>query len=93
MLFIAISYSVDLHGLSHSFENDSSNDSKHCELCIITHQKEQSSFALEPNSNDFNFISFEFNVERNQNITSPQTATQTIFFRGQLFNRPPPFYI
>lgn len=90
LIFIAISYSIDLHGLSHAFENDHSKDSPHCELCIINHQKDQTFFALEPNSSEFEIASFPIITVVENVIFHPQISTHSYFFSGQFFNRPPP---
>lgn len=92
-MLIAVSYSVDLHALSHTFENEHSDDKQQCELCIINHQKDQSDFAIQPNFEDFNFVPLLIENETGLQILSSQPSISSIYFRGQFFNRPPPFTV
>ncbi len=93
LLISTVVYSVDLHGLSHVFEDAHDDDSNHCEMCIINHQKDQNNFALEPCQGSFEVpvqISFFTGF---QEIHTDQASFKSLFLNGQLFNRPPPPYI
>lgn len=90
LMFTAFIYSLDIHGLSHVFEDSHTDDNQHCELCIINHQKQKGAFALTPLSDNFNLnISLEI-INPNISTESIQNTFQNLFFDGQLFNRPPP---
>lgn len=93
LLIIAVSYSIDLHSLSHTFEKNHADDSNKCELCITNHQKDQNFFILEPSFNDFDLIPL-FSLEGlSQKVQSAQTSYYNIYFIGQFLNRPPPFTV
>lgn len=93
LMLIAISYSVDLHGLSHTFDTDHADDTKQCELCIISHQKDQNIFALQPVQDSFIFTPFVFKKESKRRDHYSSNLIYTNYFLGQFFNRPPPFTI
>lgn len=93
LIFTALVYSLDIHGLTHAFEDSQADDKQQCEICIINYQKQQGSFSLTPINEAF---VFQNPVETNiQNITTDfvQNPTQNLFLQGQLFNRPPPSHI
>lgn len=90
LMFTAFLYSLNIHGLSHVFEDSHIDDNQHCELCIINHQKQQDTFALTPVSDSFNLnISLEI-INPNISTELVQNTFQSLFLDGQLFNRPPP---
>lgn len=93
LLIIAISYSIDLHSISHTFDNDHPDDSNHCELCIINHQKDQHYFVLQPFFYEFDLIPFISQEEINSVFVSTQISIRSTYFLGQFFNRPPPFTV
>lgn len=90
LLIIAISYSVDIHGLSHTFD-EHSDDNKQCELCVISHDKDQHVYALKPIKVKFDFSPFEFTEKSSGSIKATTISSQSTYLRGQFFNRPPPF--
>ena len=93
LIFTALVYSLDIHGLTHIFEDSQSDDKQHCEICIINHPKNQTSFSLIPISETINF---QNPVERTSSEVSTayiQNSFQNLFLEGQLFNRPPPSHI
>lgn len=93
LLFIVVSYSVDLHAWSHNLDDSAHNDSQQCELCIINHQKDQNNPALQPNLEDYNLILLPIMEQVNVKVISSQTSISSLHFYGQFFNRPPPFTI
>jgi len=90
LMIVALSYSINLHGLSHALENNHNDDSNHCELCIINHQKDQNHFILQPNFNVFDFIRFALTDENSSLFISTQILVHPTYLLGQFFNRPPP---
>ena len=93
LIFTALVYSLDIHGLMHIFEDSQGDDKQDCEICIINHQKQQDSFSLTPNNET---VVFQNPVEikiQNNSIHFAQNSTQNLFLNGQLFNRPPPSHI
>jgi len=90
---ISVVYSLDLHALSHTFETSSADDSDHCELCIINHQKEQSQVALEPQLEDFEITPLNIQEELQQLVVAQQFYIHSNYYSGQFYNRPPPFTI
>jgi hypothetical protein len=93
LLIFTVVYSVDLHGLSHVLEDAHEDDSNHCELCIINHQKDQNHFALEPCQDSFELPILVSLFTGFQEIHTEQASFKPHFLNGQLFNRPPPLYI
>ena len=94
LLLVAVTYSINIHGLSHTFEDHhNDNDNKSCELCIINHQKDQTFFALEAHSDFIEFIPFTLFEDNSREIVSSQILSHSKYFSGQFFNRPPPFII
>lgn len=94
LLLVAVTYSINLHGLSHTFEdNHKDNDQKSCELCIINHQEGKTFLALEPHSDFIEFIPSVLIEEGNREIISAQIFIFSHYFSGQLLNRPPPFTV
>ena len=91
LLILAVSYSLDMHGLTHIFENENPEESNHCELCIINHQKEQTYFVLLSAPADFVFIPHTYFAENKNSVISVFGSIQSIYLTGQLFNRPPPY--
>jgi len=90
LLLIVASYSVDLHGLSHAFENDYANDDKQCEICILHHQHQETSISILPTNDYFEnqFAVDNFNLK--VDFTTHQVVYQNLYFEGQHFNKPPP---
>jgi hypothetical protein len=94
LLLVAVTYSINIHGLSHTFEDHhTDNDNTTCELCIINHKKDQSFFALEPHSDFIEFIAYNQFEDVCREIISAQIEIPSHYFLGQFFNRPPPSYI
>ena len=93
LMFTAISYSLNIHGLTHVFEDSQTDDKQHCEICIVNHQKHQDSFSLTPVSENFNFKNPVETTTTKILTVYAQNSTQNLFLEGQLFNRPPPLHI
>jgi len=94
LLLVAVTYSINIHGLSHSFEDHhNDNDNKSCELCIINYKKDQTLIALEPHSDFIEFIPNALFEDKSREIISSQILINSKYFSGQFFNRPPPFII
>ena len=93
LMFTAISYSLDIHGLTHVFEDTNTDDKQHCEICIVNHQKHQDSFSLTPVSENFNFKNPVETVHYKLSTDFTQNLFQNLFLEGQLFNRPPPSHV
>jgi hypothetical protein len=94
LLVVAVTFSMNLHGWSHIFE-DHHNDTNHnqCEVCLINYQKNQKTLALEPQPFSLEFYSLDLLQVNRKSINSSQNLAYYKKFIGQLFNRPPPFYI
>lgn len=93
LLFVVASYSVDLHGLSHVFENDYANDDKHCDICILHHQHHETSVSILP-INDYTEHQFLIkNIKSEIDLSSYAFVYQNLYFEGQFYNKPPPLGI
>lgn len=90
VLLLSMVYSLNLHGLSHIFENQDFVDDQHCELCIINHQKTQSLVSVYPICEDYTIVShILYNTQDDFKKSTPKQISK-IDLKGQLFNRPPP---
>ena len=93
LLLLVITYSIDLHGLSHFVDNDQPDDHQQCEICIIQHQSEDNGIAILPlNEYTFNYDISNLYVAHNPIITS-QKPSYNLYLKGQNFNRPPPAHL
>ena len=90
LLFVVASYSVDLHGLSHAFENDSANDDKQCEICILHHQHQKTSISILPTNDYFENQFVQDNWSLKVDFKSHQVVYHNLYFEGQHYNKPPP---
>ncbi len=93
LLCIVTSYSVDLHGLSHMFDNHYADDDKQCEICILHHQQHETTVSILPvfdySNNQISLDNFDLKVE----FSTYNFIYQNLFFEGQFYNKPPPYFI
>lgn len=92
LLLIVATYSVDLHGLSHTFENDY-NDDKQCEICILHHQHHETSVSILPENDYFENLFLEDKFSLKVDISSYHFTYQNLYFKGKYYNKPPPQFI
>ncbi|MBS3738015.1 hypothetical protein [Mesohalobacter halotolerans] len=90
LLFVVASYSLDLHGLSHAFENDFADDDKQCEICILHHQQQETSISILPISDNFEIQFVLDNWNLKAEFKTHQVVYHNLYFEGQHFNKPPP---
>lgn len=90
LLAIVATFSLDLHGLSHAFEDDYANDDKQCEICIIHHQHHETSVSILPSNDHFEnqFLLEDINLK--VDFKTSRVVYHNLYFEGQYFNKPPP---
>lgn len=90
LLFVVALYSIDLHGLSHAFSDDNSNNDKPCKICILHHQYQENSVSILPVNDYFENQLLLENIDSEANSSTHKFFYQNLYFEGQLYNKPPP---
>jgi len=90
LLLVAISFSINIHGLSHIDDSHNNENDATCELCVINKTEEKLCFGLVPEPILFSIEDLNGLENKKTLLSSRQIIPSKKLYKSDCFNKPPP---